>query len=278
MELERMDSERVARFLKLRLGEQAWSVDEAKAKLTKIMKEAKSGQPQLVGLRKPVVMISVDELEELVTGLQQPENWGEYFATAHDGGIDNFDIPLRHSGGRARYQLDISQFESAEESVDAGVMDEDIDGELELAAAYIDMGDPDAAHVLVNDARERVRVRQFGKAADRQRIMKIYGLIPLEEHPKDDITSFLRSHAHGTQVEGEIVQIAPKRVFVKFANGMTGVAYTTKADALGFVKGQQVKACVVGNRPTRDGIALSIRDAKTGVFIKDGLMNAPEAK
>lgn len=36
------------------------------------------------------------------------ETWGDLFATEYDGDPDNIVLELRHNGGRAKYELDIS--------------------------------------------------------------------------------------------------------------------------------------------------------------------------
>lgn len=40
-----------------------WSVQEAKARLSEVMRRARGGEPQIIGSRQPVVVISADQLE-----------------------------------------------------------------------------------------------------------------------------------------------------------------------------------------------------------------------
>lgn len=104
--------ERVSRLLRARLRSQAWSIDEAKTKLEKLVNAAKDGQPQLVGLEELVVLINIETLSDILMELQQPESWGEYFATAYDRLSDSTDIPMKRFGGRAMYTLDTSADDS----------------------------------------------------------------------------------------------------------------------------------------------------------------------
>ena len=127
---ENGNSERVLRLLRARLGSHALSIDEAKAKLDELVQAAKDGQPQLVGLDELVVLVNIETLADVFTELQRPENWGEYFATAHDGSDDNVDIPLTKGGGRATYTLDTSADDTED---DKKLMpDEEFEKEVEL--------------------------------------------------------------------------------------------------------------------------------------------------
>jgi prevent-host-death family protein len=40
-----------------------WSVQDAKARLSEVMRRARKGEPQYIGTRDPVVMISAKEFE-----------------------------------------------------------------------------------------------------------------------------------------------------------------------------------------------------------------------
>jgi len=276
MDLEKIESERIERFLKLRLGDQAWSVDEAKAKLTKIMKEAKGGKPQLVGLRKPVVMIGMEKLEELVTGLQQPETWGEYFATAHDGRDDNNEIPMRRYGGRASYSLDIGDEDRSASVSENDEIDEAIQDDLELIADYMSIGDDEAAQIVLDDARECMGFKKVPTTVRAELVREIQkGQLAKIRNKggKEHYYSFLKKYRKGSSVEGEIVEIGQKRVFLKIQNGVIGVAYTKDAGQGGFVTGNKIRVCVVSSKPTRQGVAVSLVDRTNGKLIVD--MQAP---
>jgi hypothetical protein len=100
------NAERVLRLLQARLNSHAWSIDRAKAQLENLVQAAKDGQPQLIGLDELVILVNMETLSHVLLDLQQPENWGEYFATAYDGSEGNVDIPVTRFGGRATYTLD----------------------------------------------------------------------------------------------------------------------------------------------------------------------------
>ena len=280
MDLEKIESERIERFLKLRLGDQAWSVDEAKAKLTKIMKEAKGGKPQLVGLRKPVVMIGMEKLEELVTGLQQPETWGEYFATAHDGRDDNDDIPMRRYGGRASYSLDIGEEHKAASVSANDEIDDAIQDDLELIADYMSIGDDEAAQIVLDDARECMGFKKVPTTVRGELVRKIQkGHVAKirKRGGKGLYCSFLKKHSKGCSVDGEIVEIGPRRVFLKIQNGVMGVAYTKEAGQGGFVAGNKIRVQIVSSKPTRQGVAVSLVERTNGTLIGDMEVPVPNA-
>lgn len=277
--LDQIESERIARFLKLRLGDEAWSVDDAKAKLTKVMKEAKAGRPQLVGKRSPVVMISIEELEELMMGLQEPETWGEYFATAHDGNDDNEDIPLPKYGGRADYTLELGDGDKISEEAGIGAMDAVIEDDLELVARYMEIGDQDAASIVLTAAREVM------SAKSRPETLEVLNLAMKSHLPrKMDVTvhastrgfgksalclNFLKEHDQGSHIEGEVIGVRDERVYLEMPGGVRGVVYTRDAERLERVLGKRIMACVVGSKPTREGIALSFIDKGTGQLVSD---------
>jgi prevent-host-death family protein len=41
-----------------------WSVQEAKARLSEIMRRARAGEPQIIGTRQPVVVVSAKVFEQ----------------------------------------------------------------------------------------------------------------------------------------------------------------------------------------------------------------------
>jgi hypothetical protein len=127
---ESQDRERLLSLLKARLRSRARSIDEAQAHLDELVQAAKDGHPQLVGLDNDVVLVNVDTLFEVFMDLQRPEPWGEYFATAQDGSLDNVDIPMKRYGGRATYTLDTS---GGDADADEKLMpDEEFEKEVEL--------------------------------------------------------------------------------------------------------------------------------------------------
>jgi prevent-host-death family protein len=40
-----------------------WSVQEAKARLSEVMRRARAGEPQIIGSREPVVVISAEQFK-----------------------------------------------------------------------------------------------------------------------------------------------------------------------------------------------------------------------
>ena len=72
-------NERIERLVSDRTGDRRWRVTEAKVRLSDIIQFARSGTAQLIGKRDPVIVISVAELESLITGFSEPETWGERF-------------------------------------------------------------------------------------------------------------------------------------------------------------------------------------------------------
>lgn len=40
-----------------------WSVQEAKARLSEVMRRARAGEPQIIGTREPVVVVSAKDYE-----------------------------------------------------------------------------------------------------------------------------------------------------------------------------------------------------------------------
>ena len=72
-------NERIERLVRARTGDKRWRVTEVKTRLRKIIQQARKGRAQLIGKREPVILISVRELESLITGFSEPETWGERF-------------------------------------------------------------------------------------------------------------------------------------------------------------------------------------------------------
>ena len=57
-----------------------WRVRDAKAKLTEVMSSCHDGSIEVIGLRDPVVMMSVRELSRIVERASGPRTWGALFA------------------------------------------------------------------------------------------------------------------------------------------------------------------------------------------------------
>lgn len=66
-------NERIERLVRNRTRDRRWRVTEAKARLSDIIQLARGGTAQLIGKRHPVIVISVGELESLITSFSEPE-------------------------------------------------------------------------------------------------------------------------------------------------------------------------------------------------------------
>ena len=69
-----------------------WSVLEAKAKLSEILRLARAGEPQIIGSQSPCVVVSADVFEKL----QQSEHLGRFLLETAPKGID-LELPSRKS-------------------------------------------------------------------------------------------------------------------------------------------------------------------------------------
>lgn len=105
IEYEKLVDARVARFLKRKLTDQAWRVEDAKAKLTSIMKRSRSGETQVIGVRKPVVVMSLEDLQEMLLGFRRPSSWGEYFYPASAGRAIEGELRVPDDSNPSAYSL-----------------------------------------------------------------------------------------------------------------------------------------------------------------------------
>jgi prevent-host-death family protein len=71
---------------------QAWSVADAKAKLSEILRLARAGEPQVIGSDDPCVVISAAAFEEL----QQPLHLGRFLLETAPRGAE-LELPPRES-------------------------------------------------------------------------------------------------------------------------------------------------------------------------------------
>lgn len=87
---------RIERLVSDRTGDRRWRVTEAKARLSDIIQLARSGTVQLIGKRDPVIVITVGELESLITSFSEPETWGERFLppVSEKGLGDALELPV----------------------------------------------------------------------------------------------------------------------------------------------------------------------------------------
>jgi prevent-host-death family protein len=71
---------------------QAWSVAEAKAKLSEILRLARAGEPQIIGSEEPCVVVSADQFERL----WQPRHLGRFLIETAPRGAE-LELPPRGS-------------------------------------------------------------------------------------------------------------------------------------------------------------------------------------
>ena len=69
-----------------------WTVNEAKAKLSEILRRARAGEPQTIGSQDPCVVISMAEFERL----SQPVHLGRFILETAPRGTD-IELPSRSS-------------------------------------------------------------------------------------------------------------------------------------------------------------------------------------
>lgn len=91
------ENDRIERLVKARTRNKRWRVTEAKARLREIIQDAKSGKAQLIGKRDPVILVSVSQLERLMTEFSEPETWGERFfpPVSEEGLGEAIELPAR---------------------------------------------------------------------------------------------------------------------------------------------------------------------------------------
>jgi prevent-host-death family protein len=256
-DLAQFESDRIARYLRNRLGEHAWPIKEAKAKLTKIMKEAKEGKPQVVGVRHPVVMVGLDELEEFVLSLREPETWGEYFATKFDEDSDNVDLTSPSRPGIAEYQLD-----STEPNVE---IESDFDDKLALAQAYADVGDSEAASLILSGIRGKTKSKESPTRQVTLELGNLFAGIRDKSHReqearRDRIERWIEQNPVGSKVDCRILSAKKNVVFVDVADVAKGVAITRTAESKRLRKGTIVKAVVVKRDENYNVIAVSLKE------------------
>jgi prevent-host-death family protein len=69
-----------------------WTVPQAKSHLSEVLRKARSGEPQFIGLKEQCVVISVEEYERL----KPPVHYGRFLLETAPRGED-IELPPRHS-------------------------------------------------------------------------------------------------------------------------------------------------------------------------------------
>lgn len=97
--------ETVIQALGPRVGE-PWKVEDAKSRLTKLIRRCRDGGVELIGVQgEPVLMISCRELMNVAERLNGPSTWGELFE--RDTGLQAIDSPLPLPHGPESPPLDL---------------------------------------------------------------------------------------------------------------------------------------------------------------------------
>ena len=268
--LEKLDDPRVARFLRDRLGGASWKVEEAKAKLSQIMQKANDGEAQLIGKRNPVLVIGLDELEDLMIGFREPENWGEYFyPPVSEQGI-GADLAMPQGRRSAPIDLDAQAGHDTDSSVAAdltGVDYGEIENELQLTRAYAEFGDSDAAAGILQHALDSVRKVRSVPAHYAAGLRAAAQAAPPSAPERDaalpdELASFLAAHPVGSKIEGTIARIEGCWVYIALG-ALLGMAYTRPAYVARLAAGHPVEAYIVGPHLQKNTVALSLGQTAT---------------
>jgi len=263
-DISTVEHRRITRFLENRLGDHTWRIDEAKAKLTKIMKEAVSGRPQLVGIQKPVVMVGLKELEELVLSLREPETWGEYFSTHYDDAEDNLDLTSPSRPGIASYALDTDHSEDAATEIPNEIVDD-----LKLVQAYLDMGDADAASALIELTSDRQTTKTASFGNWRFGIEQAVVVKGVRKKNIGRLKTFIAKHPIGSKVDCRVVTTKDKRIILVVGDKLPAIAFTRDAQEKRFKSGSHIRAVIVNRLPKEVGLAVSLHDSSTGEILAD---------
>ena len=70
-----------------------WTVQEAKAKLSEVLKRAKQGEPQIIGTQDPCVVISLEEYKRLLPRESEP-HLGKWLVDTAPRGFE-LEMPSR---------------------------------------------------------------------------------------------------------------------------------------------------------------------------------------
>ncbi len=73
-----------------------WTVQEAKAKLSEVLKRAKQGEPQVIGAQDPCVVVSMDEFKRLSAHDEEP-HLGKWLVDNAPRGFE-LELPSREDG------------------------------------------------------------------------------------------------------------------------------------------------------------------------------------
>ncbi|OYX00519.1 type II toxin-antitoxin system prevent-host-death family antitoxin [Bosea sp. (in: a-proteobacteria)] len=81
-----------------------WSVPDAKAKLSELLRRARKGESQVIGTQDPCVVLSMAEFNELQRKAGEV-HLGRWLVENTPRGLD-FEVPERSSGRRNLFEAD----------------------------------------------------------------------------------------------------------------------------------------------------------------------------
>ena len=70
-----------------------WTVQDAKAKLSNLLKRAREGEPQVIGSKDPCVIISLEEYQRLIAEREEP-HFGRWLVETFRG-LGEIELPSR---------------------------------------------------------------------------------------------------------------------------------------------------------------------------------------
>jgi len=71
-----------------------WTVQEAKAKLSRVLQRARGGEAQVIGSKEPCVVISMEEYKRLTHQMEEP-HMGKWLIE-NLRGLGEIELPSRH--------------------------------------------------------------------------------------------------------------------------------------------------------------------------------------
>lgn len=238
---------RLERALRNRVDDARWRVQDAKTRLSELMTRAKDGVAQLVGQRDPVIIIGVKELESLMSDLNKPETWGEYFSPRPTpGGIGaHLEVPPSETSVLDGYDLDADYGNPTPEQAQQPQL------LAALANAYMTEGDLDAAQSVLS-VIERPEADDYELA-----VANVRG------------TKFSKTSLDvGQRVKGKVIRQGKTHVVLRVdKQGVTAPAFFGTGTFKTFKIGHTVEATVIST-PARSGtFAFSLQSTGRQVLV-----------
>lgn len=246
-------NERIERFFRDRTGEERWRVEDAKTKLSQLMKNANHGEAQVVGLRNPVILIGMKELEEMMLRFNEPETWGEYFypAVTEEGIGGELELPERKRRARDSYDI-MGEYGEAEKGKEAK---RDLRDEMSLVKAYAKAGDEEAADSVIEEMEESMEGGESDEKSDFVEFESEFEMAALasESNPTENTGSFSLQHFKtGDVLRASIAGVGRRRLLLNVDGQVAGFAFVKKENTKRYVKGHEITArCVAEPSQTR---------------------------